>query len=196
MMGTVPHISFERGTRGYPEPYLETRDQSGVYRLHKHHIMGILSTLSPTWADQANRGMITGPACTTMEHLTKTYPSWNEDEWKFNLPLVESHKRAKGWSPTTELVVCPHDRWVERVNSPEVKEFYVQFCRTPNYGKLGIVDHFKAVKGYSSVDYRMTPMEGTLKVDPGIIALHTSAPKAKQVVTELIERSNQMEAEA
>ena len=42
----------------------------------------------------------------------------------------------------------------------------------------------------------MTPMEGTLKVDPGIIALHTSAPKAKKVVTELIERSNQMEAEA
>ena len=96
MMGTVPHISFERGTRGYPEPYLESRDQSGVYRLHKHHIMGILSTLSPIWADQANRGMITGPACTTMEHLTKTYPSWSEDEWKFNLPLVESNKRAKG----------------------------------------------------------------------------------------------------
>ena len=39
-------------------------------------------------------------------------------------------------------------------------------------------------------------MEGTLKVDPGIIALHESAPKAKRVVTELIERSNQMEAEA
>ena len=56
-----------------------------------------------------------------MEYLTTAYPSWNEDEWKFNLPLVESYKRAKGWSPTAELVVCPHNRWVERVNSPEVK---------------------------------------------------------------------------
>ena len=121
---TVPHISLERGTRGYPEPYLETRDQSGVYRLRKIHIMKIMSTLSPTWSEQRNRGLISGPACTTLEHLTQTYLPWDPDQWKINLPLMETYRRTKGWIPTTELVVGPHERWVERVNSPAVMQFY------------------------------------------------------------------------
>ena len=54
--------------------------------------------------------------------------------------------------PTSELIVDPHQRWVNRVNGPEVREFYERSCRKPNYDKEGIVDLFTTKKEHVPVD--------------------------------------------
>ena len=101
-----PHISLERSSRGFPEPYVETWDQSGVYRMRKPAIMGLLSTMSPIWQQAKQRGSTSGPAGTNMEYLEKNYPAWDFDQWKYNLPSMSTLK--KGWTPTSELITHPY----------------------------------------------------------------------------------------
>ena len=42
----------------------------------------------------------------------------------------------------------------------------------------------------------MKPLEGTLTVDPSIVAMHASAAKAKQTASELVDKLHKMDAEA